>query len=105
MTVSGPLGVVGEDGTYGGQTAKAVHAYWNLDFHKWWSVLGATPLAATEGSPVELLGTQDVARRCRYRLQVTVPAVQPGRYPIEVLAGTGKSQSSFAPVTFRVTPG
>jgi hypothetical protein len=105
MTVSGALGVLAEDGTYGGQTATAVHAYWNLDFHKWWSVLGPTPLPATAGSPVKPLGRQDVARRCRYRLRVTVPSVPPGRYPIEVLAGTGKSQSSFAPVTFEVTGG
>ncbi len=103
MTVSGALGVLGEDGTYGGQTAKAVDAYWNLDFHTWWSVLGPKPLAATAGSPVRPLGRQGVARRCTYRLRVTVPSVPPGRYPIVVLSGTGRSQSSFAPVTFRVT--
>jgi hypothetical protein len=105
VDVSGALGVLTEDGTYGGQTAKGVHAYWNLDFHRWWSVLESSPLRAKAGSPVELLGRQNVARRCTYRLQVTVPSVRPGRYPILVLSGTGKSQSSFAPVTFRVTAG
>jgi len=54
---------------------------------------------------VKLLGRQNVARRCRYRLRVTVPSVPQGRYPIVVLSGTGKSQSSFAPVSFRVTAG
>lgn len=103
VTVSGPLGVLTEDGTYGGQMARGVHAYWNLNFHRWWSALESTPLAARAGSPVKLLARENVARRCTYRLRVRVPSVQPGRYPIVVLSGTGKSQSSFPPVTFRVT--
>lgn len=103
VTVSGALGVVGEDGTYGGQTAKDAAPYWNLDFHKWWSALGPKPLPAVPGSPVEKLGRQDVARRCTYRLRITIPSVPPGSYPIEVLSGAGKSQASFAPVSFRVT--
>jgi hypothetical protein len=105
VTVSGHLPVLGEDGSYGGQTARGVHAYWNLDFRKWWSALESAPLPARAGSPVKLLGRQNVARRCTYRLRVAVPSVRPGRYPILVLSGTGKSQSSFAPVTFRVTAG
>lgn len=102
VTVSGALGVLGEDGTYGGQTAKDVHVYWNLNFHRWWSVLGPKPLPAVAGSPVEQLGQQDVAHRCTYRLRVTIPSAQPGSYSIEVLSGVGKSQSSFTPVDFRV---
>jgi hypothetical protein len=105
VTVSGALGVLDEDGTYGGQTAKDADAYWNLDFRKWWSVLGPKPLAAVPGSPVENLGRQDVARRCTYRIRVTIPSVRPGSYSIEVLSGVGKSQASFAPVNFRVTRG
>jgi hypothetical protein len=105
VTVSGALGVLSEDGTYGGQTAKDADAYWNLDFHKWWSALGPKPLAAVAGSPVVNLGRQDVARRCTYRMRVTVPSVRPGSYSIEVLSGVGKSQASFAPVRFRVTRG
>jgi hypothetical protein len=103
VTVSGPLGVVGKDGTYYGQTAKNVAAYWNLAFRRWWSALGPSPLASVAGSPVELLGRQYVARLCRYHLLVKVPRVRPGRYPIEVLSGQGKSRASFAPVSFRVT--
>jgi hypothetical protein len=105
VTVSGPLGVIGEDGTYSGQTASDVEAYWNLDFHKWWSALGPSPLASVSGSPVELLGEQAVARRCRYELRVTIPSVPRGRYPIEVLSGTGKTRASFGPVSFRVIRG
>jgi hypothetical protein len=105
VTVSGALGVLDEDGTYGGQTAKDADAYWNLDFRKWWSVLGPKPLAAVPGSPVENLGRQDVARHCRYRIRVTIPSVPPGSYSIEVLSGVGKSEASFAPVSFRVTRG
>jgi hypothetical protein len=105
VTVSGALGVLNEDGTYGGQTAKDADAYWNLDFHKWWSALGPKPLAAVPGSAVENLGRQNVAQRCTYRIRVTIPSVRPGSYSIEVLAGKGKSQASFAPVSFRVTRG
>jgi hypothetical protein len=105
VTVSGALGVLREDGTYGGQTAKDADAYWNLDFHKWWSALGSKPVARVPGSPVVNLGRQEVARRCAYRLRVTIPSVRPGSYSIEVLAGAGKSQASFAPVSFRVTRG
>jgi hypothetical protein len=104
VTVSGALGVMNEDGTYGGQTARDVDAYWNLDFRKWWTGLERSPLAAVAGSPVRHLGSQDVAKRCRYRFQVSVPSLPPGRYPIEVLYGNGKNRASFAPVDFRVTP-
>jgi hypothetical protein len=105
VTVSGSLGVLNEDGTYGGQTAKDADAYWNLDFRKWWSALERKPLPAVAGSPVENLGRQDVSQRCTYRIRFTVPSVRPGSYPIDVLSGAGKSQSSFAPVRFRVTGG
>ena len=105
VTVSGRLGLIGEDGTYYGQTATNVETYWNLDFPKWESALGPTPLASVAGSPVKLLGRQDVASLCGYRVRVTIPRVPPGRYPIEVLSGKGKSGGSFAPVTFRVTDG
>jgi hypothetical protein len=105
VTVSGHLPVIGEDGSYGGQTAKRVEAYWNLDFVKWFSALTGSPSPSIAGSPVRLLGRQGVAGSCRYELRVRIPAVEPGKYPIEVLYGTGKSDASFAPVTFRVTAG
>jgi hypothetical protein len=103
VTVSGRLGLIGENGTYYGQTATNVEAYWNLDFRKWWSALGASPLSSVRGSPVKLLGRQDVAKRCGYRVRITIPRARPGRYPIEVLSGKGKSGGSFAPADFRVT--
>jgi hypothetical protein len=103
VTVSGRLGLIGENGTYYGQTATNVEAYWNLDFRKWWSALEASPLSSVRGSPVKLLGRQDVAKRCGYRVRITIPRVRPGRYPIEVLSGKGKSRGSFAPADFRVT--
>lgn len=105
VTVSGPLGVIDEDGTYGGQTATRVDAYWNLDFAKWWSVLTASPSPSVLGSPIRHLGRQDVANRCGYRLRLRVPSARPGRYPIEVLYGDSKGRASFAPVEFRVTSG
>jgi hypothetical protein len=116
VTVSGPLPVISEDGTNVGQTATEVDVYWNLDFDKWWSVLGTSPspLASVAGWPVKLLGTQDVSTLCTYQVRVTIPPVAPGTYPIEVLnqapgheapSGGGTSYSSFAPTDFQVTGG
>jgi hypothetical protein len=109
VAVSGPLPVMRENGTYGGQTSTEVDVYWNLNFDKWWSVLGnsPSPLASVTGTPVKLLGKQAVARLCTYQVQVEIPAVPPGAYPIEVLyqgpASGGPSFASFAPTKFQVT--
>jgi cytoskeletal protein RodZ len=116
VTVSGPLPVISEDGTNVGQTSTEVDVYWNLNFDKWWSVLGnsPSPLASVAGSPVKLLGTQDVSKLCTYQVQVTIPPVAPGTYPIEVLNqapgheapnGGGTTFATFAPTDFQVTGG
>jgi hypothetical protein len=109
VAVSGPLPVMREDGTYGGQASTEVDVYWNLNFAKWWSVLGnsPSPLASVTGTPVKLLGKQGVATLCTYQVQVEIPAVPPGKYPIEVLyqdpASGGPNFASFAPTKFQVT--
>jgi hypothetical protein len=109
VAVSGPLPVMRENGTYGGQTSTEVDVYWNLNFDKWWSVLGnsPSPLASVTGTPVKLLGKQGVATLCTYQVHVEIPAVPPGTYPIEVLyqgpASSGPSFASFAPTKFQVT--
>jgi hypothetical protein len=116
VTVSGHLPVKRENGTYGGQTATEVEVYWNLNFDRWWSVLGTSPspMSSVAGSPVKLLGTQDVSKLCIYQVQVRIPPVSPGTYPIEVLnqapgheapGGGGTSFATFAPTDFQVTGG
>jgi hypothetical protein len=107
VTVSGHLPVVDESGRDVGQTATAVDVYWNLDFAKWWSVLGRSPqpLASVAGTPVRHLGMQDVAQLCTYRVRVRIPPAHPGIYPIEVLSGDAKSHASFAPIHFQVVGG
>lgn len=116
VTVSGPLPVTSEDGRNVGQTASQVDVYWNLSFDKWWSVLGnsPTPVTSVPVSPVKVLGTQDVAKLCTYQVQVKIPSVPPGTYPIEVLyqapgheapSGGGTTFASFAPANFQVTGG
>jgi hypothetical protein len=58
---------------------------------------------------VKFLGKQDVAKLCTYQVQVDIPSVAPGTYPIEVLYQGpdrgGPSGASFAPVSFQVTRG
>ena len=102
VTVSGHLPVIDEDGSYRGQTAKRVDAFWNLDFRRWWSALTGSPKPAIAGSRVRLLGKQGVSGSC-LRFQIRIPAVHPGTFPLEVLFGAGKSDASFGPVAFRVT--
>jgi hypothetical protein len=109
VAVSGPLPVTRENGTYGGQTATEVDVYWNLNFDKWWSVLGnsPSPVASVTGAPVKLLGKRAIATLCTFQVRVEIPTVPPGTYPIEVLyhgpARGGPSFASFAPIKFQVT--
>ncbi|HET8751626.1 MAG TPA: hypothetical protein VFM43_03770 [Gaiellaceae bacterium] len=112
VTVSGAVPGLDERGNVAGQTATEVFAYWNLDLDAWTSVF-TSPVAAVGGSAVQLLATQDVAARCSYRTEVTIPSAAPGTYPIEVLYrwqpgypdGSGWGEASFAPASFRVTAG
>jgi hypothetical protein len=114
VTVTGPLPVTSEDGSNVGQTATEVDVYWNLNFDNWWSVLGnsPSPSPSVTGSPVKLLGTQDVSKTCTYQVQIKIPSVPQGTYPIEVLyqapgheppSGDGTTFASFAPTDFQVT--
>jgi hypothetical protein len=112
VTVSGPLPVLDESGAYVGQTATEVIAYWNLDLDKWWTALKSplSPTSAVAGSPVELLGTQNVAGVCNYSFQVKIPAgVAPGTYPIQLLTessdSTGVSTAPMPPADIKVTGG
>lgn len=107
VSVAGHLPVVNEAGVDVGQSATHVDVYWNLDFDKWWSVLGRKPrpLSAIAGLPVRHLGKQDVAKLCRYQLRVHIPPVPPGTYSIEVLSGDSHGTASFAPADFHVTGG
>ena len=109
VTVSGSLPVIAEDGADVGQTSNEVDVYWNLDYDKWWSALGASPFASVGGAPVKFLGKQDVAELCTYQVQVEIPRVAPGAYPIEVLYQGpdqgGPGFASFAPVDFQVVGG
>jgi hypothetical protein len=85
--------------------SSSVTAYWNLDFAHWPTISTPAPEAAAAGWPVHFVGMRNVAGECSYRLRVKIPAVAPGRYPIEVLYGTARFGASFAPVEFRVTSG
>lgn len=110
VTVSGTLPVVSEDGNDVGQNSTAVVVYWNLDFDHWPSISSPSPMTAVSGTPVQQLGTQNVANSCTYQVQVTIPSVPAGAYPIEVLyegpdPSGGWSGASFGPVNYQVTAG
>jgi hypothetical protein len=101
---SGPPGSTATvSGRLPGGTAAEVVAFWNLDFDHWPSLASSSPLAAVQGSPVKLVGTQYVAGRCTYRVRVKIPSAPPGTYPLETLYGDLRGGASFVPVDFRVT--
>jgi hypothetical protein len=80
-----------------------VTAYWDLDFGKWWSALTGSPKPAIAGARIRLLDRQGVSAQCTHRFEIRIPVVRPGKFPIEVLYGGGKSDASSGPVAFRVT--
>lgn len=112
VTVAGPLPVRDESGADVGSTATEVIAYWNLDLNKWDTALTSplSPASAVAGSPVELLGTQNVAGVCNYAFQVKIPSSAPaGTYPIQVLFEssdtTGVTTGPMPPTNYQVTVG
>lgn len=105
VTVTGRLPVASESSEHVGQYATEAVAYWNLDIDHWPSITSSSPVAAVAGSPVRLVGTENVAGLCAYQVQVTVPPGPPGTYPIDVLYGDPRGAASFAPASFQVTSG
>ena len=105
VVVSGRLPVVSESRRNTGQNSTEVTAYWDLDLDNWPSIATASPVAAVAGSPVSLVGLQNVAGQCTYHVRVAVPSAPPGKYPIEVLYGDVHGSASFGPASFRVTHG
>lgn len=112
VTISGPLPVVDEAGTYVGPGNPNISVYWNLDLDHWTSILTSpnSPTASVTGSPVQHLGTQQVTGgACNFQIQVTIPSVAPGTYPIQLLGewsgATGATTGPFPPVNYQVTAG
>jgi hypothetical protein len=112
VTISGHLPVLDEAGSYVGPGNPDISAYWNLDFDHWTSILTSpdSPSASVAESPVEHLGTYHVTGGCDFQMQVTVPSVPPGTYPIVLLywyggSGDGSGGSANLPVNFHVTAG
>jgi hypothetical protein len=105
VTISGPLPVLDEAGTYVGPGDPDIVVYWNLDVNHWTST---TP--SVSGSPVQQLGTQQVTGgACNFQIKVTIPSVAPGTYPIQLLGewsgATGTTTGPFPPANFQVTVG
>jgi hypothetical protein len=59
-------------------------------------------MTGTKGA-VAFLGVQDVSHECRYAIEVTVPDVASGRYPIVVLETSADGGASFKSLYLDVT--
>lgn len=113
VTISAPLPVLDEAGHYVGPGNPDITAYLNLDFAQWDSVIRSNeaPVPSVAGAPVDDLGTHHVAGGCNFQMQVTIPSVPPGTYPIVFLyryPGTepnGGSTFDAIPEHFQVTAG
>jgi hypothetical protein len=88
-----------------------VQFWWNLDPGSWETVLSAA-LSSSSPTPapspfapgdVQLLGSEDVTGLCSYAVQLTVPQVAPGNYPVQLVwVGAGGGED-WGAVTFSVT--
>jgi hypothetical protein len=94
----------GQDGTFHPPQGQ-VNVWWNLDPDAWESVAGQPSPFPTPSLPgsVLLLSSAEIAGSCTYEIQVTIPDVPPGTYPVVVVgAYAGGTGVEFGSVDFQV---
>lgn len=107
VSISARLPLFDKAGKYAGPGTPDISAYWNLDLDHWTSILTTpkAPSASIARAPVEYLGTHHVTGGCNFRMQVKIPSVRPGEYPLVFLYKDSGSTAANGPVNFRVTAG
>jgi hypothetical protein len=105
LAVSGQVPSYGPDGTFVPPHGQ-IQVWWNLDPDAWESVAGRPspyPSPSLPGS-VLLLSARDMAGACTYDIEVSVPDVSPGVYPVVIVgAYRGGTGVELGWVTFEVT--
>jgi hypothetical protein len=87
--------MLGEDRQY--VPTSRIQVWWNVDPKLWYTVALPTPSPAGPG-PGRLLGEVDVGAQCTYQVQVAIPAVIPGTYPLFVVFITPDGSSTNSSV-------
>lgn len=83
VTLSGPVPLFREDGSYGG-TDDQIDFWWNVDPDQWFTAMpGHDPgPAGAGGGSTTFLGSEELGDSCRFEFVFQVPDYQPGDYPV-----------------------
>lgn len=107
VTISGPVPLYGEDGSYKGP-GDAIEFWWNADPNQPETLLsfrsgGPEPVPANPEENVVRLGSIDPESHCTFEFQFEVPDASPGDYPIAVLQYGGGGGGLYDDAQFQVT--
>jgi hypothetical protein len=100
VEVSGPLYYLNADGEVRVPANDAIQAWWGLDPSEYATASQSAVRAANGGSAEatpsggELVGDDRPHGACSFDLGFTVPGVDPGEYPVSVLAAAGVDAST-----------
>jgi hypothetical protein len=98
--VSGPLYYLNQEGEVWAPEHEQIQAWWNLDPEDYARAAPAGVEAANGGVPaplpggIALVGSDNPEGACAFDLRFTVPDVEPGTYPVSIVAAVGSDGST-----------
>jgi hypothetical protein len=104
--ISGTLPLYGENGELDGFPTTQLVGWWNLKYADRFHAAEKPPkLVPDQPGPVFriLVVSVPTPNPCTYRVVFRVPSAAEGTYPIDILDRSGRSISSFPPITFTIT--
>ena len=104
VTISGPMPIQHEDGSFDQSGQTSIVAWWNAPPADWAALApGATTLPSPAGpGPLVHLGEGGL-EACSFSISFTVPQASPGIYPIVPLEQNSGSATSLPTLMFRIT--